>query len=94
MQALPNGNNLMPPHPLSYVLATALLLGSALSSGGQSQRILVTDKGETHDVPVLHSLAWWTHDPLRLDESGDLLIGTKADGVHTVTARDYQVQQR
>jgi hypothetical protein len=84
----------MATRPLSYILVTALLLGSAKGSGGQWQRILVTDKGETQDVPAPHSLAWWTHDPLRLDESGDLLIGTKADGVHTLTALDYQVQQR
>jgi hypothetical protein len=38
---------------------------------------------------VPHSLAWWTHDPLQLDESGDLLIGPKI-----LTARDYQVQQK
>jgi hypothetical protein len=31
---------------------------------------------------------------LQLDESGDLLIGPKADGGHTLTARDYQVQQK
>lgn len=78
----------------SSVLTAMLLLGFAMSPSGQSQRILVTDDGETRDVPAPHSLAWWTHDPLRLDESGDLLIGTKADGVHTLTARDYQVQQK
>ena len=83
-------NNLLPTRPFSYVLAVTLLLGSAISSGGQLQRILVASDGQvTHDVPVPHSLAWWTHDPLQLDESGDLLIGPKV-----LTARDYQVQQK
>jgi hypothetical protein len=84
----------MPARSHSYVLTATLVLGFAMSSSGQSQRILVTDEGETHDVPVPHSLAWWTHNPLRLDESGHLLMGTKADGVHTITTRDYQVQQK
>ena len=83
-------NNLLPTRSFSNVLAVTLLLGSAISSGGQLQRILVASDGQvTHDVPVPHSLAWWTHDPLQLDESGDLLIGPKV-----LTARDYQVQQK
>jgi hypothetical protein len=86
---------LIPTRPFSYVLASTLLLGSAISSGGQWQRTLVAGDGQvTHDVPVPHALAWWTHDPLQLDESGDLLIGPKADGGHNLTARDYQVQQK
>jgi hypothetical protein len=84
--------NLMPIRLLSYVLAVALL-GSAISSGGQWQRTLVAEDGQvTHDVPTPHPLAWWTHDPLQLDESGDLLIGP--DGGRTLTAGDYQVQQK
>jgi hypothetical protein len=86
---------LIPTRPFSYVLASTLFLGSAVSSGGQSQRTLVAEDEEvTHDVPVPNALAWWTHDPLEHDESGDLLIGPKADGGHTLTARDYQVQQK
>jgi hypothetical protein len=88
-------NNLLPIRTSSYVLAASLLLGSAISSGGQSERTLVAGDGQVaHDVPVPHPLAWWTHDPLQLDESGDLLIGPKADGGDVLTARDYQVQQK
>lgn len=87
-------NNLVPTRrPSSYISAAVLLLGSVLSSTGQTQRTLVAGDGQvTHDVPVPHTLAWWTHDPLQLDESGDLLIGP--DGGRTLTARDYQVQQK
>jgi hypothetical protein len=87
-------NNLVPTRrPSPYIFAAILLLGSVLSSAGQTQRTLVAGDGQvTHDVPVAHSLAWWTRDPLQLDESGDLLIGP--DGGRTLTARDYQVQQK
>jgi hypothetical protein len=84
--------NLVPTRlPSSHIFAAGLLLGSVLSFAGQTQRTLVVGDGQvTHDVPVPHPLAWWTHDPLELDESGDLLIGRG----HTLTTRDYQVEQK
>lgn len=86
---------MIPTRPFSYVLAITLLLGSTISSIGQWQRTLVQEDGqETRDVPVPHPLAWWTHNPLELDESGDLLIGSKANGGIGLTARDYRVQQK
>lgn len=66
-----------------------------MSSPGQWQRTLVRGDTEvTHDIPVPHPLAWWTHNPLKLDLSGDLLIGPTPDGRHTLTVRDYRVQQK
>lgn len=86
---------MIPTRPFSYVLAFTLLLGSTISSIGQWQRTLVQgDAQVTYDVPAPHPLAWWTHNPLELDESGDLLIGSKANGGIGLTARDYQVQQK
>jgi len=85
----------MPITPLSYILPAILLLGSAIHSPAQVQRTLVTDGGdETHDTPQPHPLTWWTRNPLRLDASGDLMLGQKADGVHTLTSQDYRVQQK
>lgn len=84
----------MPITPLSYMLAAILLLGSALHSPAQVQRTLVTDDNETHDNVQPHPLTWWTHNPLRLDAGGDLMLGKDADNGHTITTRDYQVQQK
>src|SRR6185437_10849452 len=85
----------MPITPLSYILAAILLLGLPLHSHAQVQRALFTDGGdETHDTPQPHPLTWWTHNPLRLDASGNLMIGKDADNGHTITTRDYRVQQR
>jgi hypothetical protein len=84
----------MSARPFLYALTAALALGSTITSASQLQRTLITDDAqEKRDVPVPHPLTWWTHNPLRLDESEHLLLGTKADGVHTLTVRDYQVQQ-
>lgn len=85
----------MPTRQFSYFLVIILLLGVTISSPGQWRRTLVRgDSTGTDDVPVPHPLTWWTHNPLRLDESGDLLIGPTADGGHALTARDYRVQQK
>ncbi len=84
----------MPISLPSYILAATLLFTSAITSRAQVQRMLVTDKGETHDTPVPHPLTWWTHNPLRLDASGDLMLEDEADGGHTITTRDYRVKQK
>ena len=85
----------MPVRRFSYVLAASLIFGSAMRSTGQSQRTVVIGGGEvTHDVPVPHPIDWWTHNPLKLDETGDLMIGPTSKGAHVLTARDYQVQQK
>jgi hypothetical protein len=69
------------------------MMGSATNAAAPLQRVLYTDKGETRDTPVPHSLSWWTENPLRLDESGDLGIGQNADDGHVITAADYPVTQ-
>lgn len=85
----------MPTRQFSFVLAITLLTGSTISSLGQWQRTLVQGDAETtYDVPVPHPLAWWTHNPLKLDESGDLLLGRTANGGHLLTAQDYRVRQK
>jgi hypothetical protein len=73
----------------SSILAVALLVGCTLNSQSQFQRTLVTGGGDTYDTPMQsHPLAWWTHNPLDLDETGDLKIGP-----HSLTASDYRVAQ-
>jgi hypothetical protein len=85
----------MPTRCFSYVLTATLIVGSAIDSIGQSQRTVVTGGGEeAHDIPVRHPLAWWTHNPLELDETGDLMIAPTSEGAPALTARDYQVQQK
>jgi len=73
----------------SSLITVALLFCSTLSSQSQFQRTLVTGGGDTSDTPSpSHPLAWWTHNPLELDETGDLMIGP-----HTLTSSDYRVHQ-
>ena len=57
------------------------------------QRQLETEKGETRDALVPHPLSWWTKNPLRLDTSGDLMLGFKAPDGELLTTRDYSEQQ-
>ncbi len=42
----------------------------------------------------LHPLSWWTRNPLRLDASGDMMIGIKTPDGRTVTAADYRVERQ
>jgi len=58
----------------------ALLIAITLTCAGQS-------------LTTPHPLAWWTQDPLRLDSSGDLVLGAKAHDGQIVTARDYRFEQ-
>jgi hypothetical protein len=70
-------------------IAIALLIGCTLNSQGQFQRTLVTGGGDTSTTTSQsHPLTWWTHNPLELDETGDLKIGPRA-----LAARDYRVEQ-
>jgi hypothetical protein len=71
-------------------LAAPSLFATAFMSG---QRQLETEKGETRDALVPHPLSWWTKNPLRLDTSGDLMLGFKAPDGELLTTRDYSEQQ-
>ena len=42
---------------------------------------------------VPHPLSWWTKNPLRLDASGDLMLGRLAHDGQIVTPRDYRLEQ-
>ena len=59
----------------------------------QLQTKIATSKGDELKAPAPHALSWWTHDPLRLDASGDLMIGMGAQDGQIVTANDYRVKQ-
>lgn len=83
----------MPAARLNRIAATVSLTIAATLLAGQVQRKVMTAKGETVDIPVPHPLSWWTEDPLRLDASGDLMIGQRAKGGEIVTAKDYRVSQ-
>jgi hypothetical protein len=83
----------MPTLPLSHILAAALMLAAANHATTPMQRVLYTDKQDIRDTPVPHPLNWWTKNPLRLDVSGDLMIGQKAEDGHIVTAADYALTQ-
>lgn len=74
------------------VAATALLLPSFI--GAQTmQSTIETDQGEFHKPLVGHPLTWWTHDPLRLDTGGDLMLGKSRDN-HLITSHDYKTEQQ
>jgi len=77
---------------IRFWVAALLTIAPALLSA-QVQRTVTTAKGSTVDTPVPHPLSWWTSDPLRLDASGDLMIGIAANDGQTVTAQDYRVNQ-
>jgi hypothetical protein len=79
---------------LHCLIAAALLTITPTLLSAQVQRIVSTAKGSTLDRPVPHPLSWWTQDPLRLDVSGDLMIGKPAKDGEVITARDYRVNQR
>ena len=83
----------MPSASLIRFWAAALLTIAPMHLSAQLQRRVMTAKGSTVDTPVPHPLSWWTSDPLRLDASGDLMIGIAANDGQTVTARDYRVNQ-
>ncbi len=71
--------------------ATILLFSTPLLA--QVQRDVINEKGQHFDTPVAHPLSWWTVDPLRLDTTGDLMLGYPADGGAVLSAKDYNVQQ-
>lgn len=78
-----------------HCLTAAVLLAIAPTLfSAQVQRKVSTAKGDILDTPVPHPLSWWTRDPLRLDASGDLMIGRSANDGEVVTARDYRVTQK
>jgi hypothetical protein len=82
------------PPPILHRFTAALLLAIAPALlSAQVQRTVSTAKGSTFDTPVPHPLSWWTNDPLRLDASGDLMIGASATDGKIVTAEDYRVSQ-
>ena len=72
---------------------TAWLAVAPILLSAQVQTKIATSKGDDVKTPVPHALIWWTRDPLRLDASGDLMIGMAAQDGQIVTARDYQVRQ-
>jgi len=74
------------------LLIAGLLYGGA-AYGVQLQSEILTEKGEMRTVPVSHPLEWWTRNPLRLDTSGDLMVGYPAAG-GVITVRDYVVERK
>jgi hypothetical protein len=77
---------------LRLTAAVLVVIAPTLLSA-QVQRKVSTAKRDSLDTPVPHPLSWWTKDPLRLDASGDLLIGKPANDGAIVTAQDYRVHQ-
>jgi hypothetical protein len=75
------------------LLTISSLVAIRFISAQQLQRQLETEKGETWDALVPHPLSWWTKDPLRLDTSGDLMLGFSAPDGKPLTARDYREEQ-
>jgi len=84
----------VPRTTLSLLVMTTLVTAAPALLCGQVQRQVTTAKGGTPDAPVPHPLSWWTRNPLRLDASGDLLLGKAAPDGHVVTTQDYRVQQK
>lgn len=84
----------MPSATLHRFTAVVLLTFAPALLSAQVQRMVSTAKGSTLDRPVPHFLSWWTKDPLRLDATGDLMIGKPASDGKSITARDYRVSQK
>jgi hypothetical protein len=78
---------------LHRLAAAVLLIIAPTFLSAQMQRMVSTAKGSALDSPIPHPLSWWTKDPLRLDASGDLMIGKPASDGKIITARDYRVKQ-
>jgi hypothetical protein len=74
-------------------LTISSLIAVRFVSAQQLQRQLETEKGETWDALVPHALSWWTKDSLRLDTSGDLMLGFNAPDGKPLTSRDYREEQ-
>ena len=83
----------MPSAALLRLTAAVLVVIAPTLLSAQVQRKVSTAKRDSLDTPVPHPLSWWTKDPLRLDASGDLLIGKPANDGAIVTAQDYRVHQ-
>ncbi len=79
---------------LYLFLALAYVFSVPLVYGQQLQRRIATEKTSTRDALVAHPLSWWTSDPLRLDTSGDLMLGFKAKDGQPLTAKDYILEQK
>jgi hypothetical protein len=75
------------------ILTISSLVAVPFVFAQQLQRQLETEKGETWDALVPHPLSWWTNDPLRLDTSGDLMLGFSAPDGKPLTAKDYSEEQ-
>lgn len=84
----------VPSFTLRRFIGAALLIFVPAQLPAQVQRTISTAKGTSSDIPVPHPLSWWTRDPLRLDASGDLMIGKPASDGKVVTARDYRINQK
>lgn len=76
-----------------FCVLALLAVGLVDVSSGQMQRQVSNEKGGSTDEAVGHPLAWWTDDPLRLDTTGDLMIGYPADSGVKLTAKSYDVEQ-
>jgi hypothetical protein len=83
----------VPSATLRRLTAAVLVIITPTLLSAQVQRKISTAKGDSLDAPAPHPLSWWTKDPLRLDASGDLLIGKPANDGAIVTAQDYRVNQ-
>jgi hypothetical protein len=75
------------------ILTISSLVAVPFVFAQQLQRQLETEKGETWDTLLPHPLSWWTQDPLRLDTSGDLMLGFSAPDGKPLTAKDYREEQ-
>ncbi len=76
----------------SLLLATACALLASVLPAQEGQFAIHTEKGDRYSPAVSHPLAWWTEDPLRLDVSGDLMLGFKAPDGRTLTSKDYMAK--
>jgi hypothetical protein len=72
---------------LAVIFAQAVTMAAAQTL----KRQLITEKGSDNDDLIPHPLSWWTENPLRLDSSGDLMLGYNAPDGQPLTAKDYSV---
>src|SRR5215470_13361078 len=73
-------------HGLFYCSLSLVL---CLPSNAQWQRIVITDKGGSKDIPLPHPLRYWTDDPFLRDEPNDFCFGCHLENGHAVTKKDY-----
>ena len=76
------------------VAALASIALFATASAQQPAYKINTEKGEYPGIAGSHPLSFWTNNPLRMDLTGDLMIGFKAKDGQPLKPHDFRTHQQ